>query len=322
MEEKNDSRNEELQNNYSTFFQKSYQTINSNKILENIKESYNNQNYSLAKLYLFLMKLSNKSDYFGVKIQTVYYKSEIALKEKNIYESISLGHKIINWINYLDIKKYNEEVITTLIQVLINSSEICQDSHPLLSCWFLFVAKNVCMKYPNKNSLINNIIKTKFPFVIKKISARLNNIKDDILDKKSTLIKLGEEVKNIVQKYEGNLEKYINGLKSEKIYLINKEWILNFISFTKKLSEENVDLDSLFQINPLCLIYFSQKDEEQEENNGIYCGEVNNFMLIKPKLFWPDNEQKYSNIFINKNDIGQYDKFVIFEEEIYSRIKF
>ena len=170
MEEKNIyNEEEELQNTYLKIFHKSYQTINSNKILENIKESFNNQNYSLAKLYLFLMKLSNKSDYFGVKIQTVYYKSEIALKEKNFFESIRLGHKIINWINYLDIKKYNEEVISTLIQVLVNSSEVCQDSHPLLSCWFLFVAKNICMKYPNKNSFINNIIKTKFPFVIKKL---------------------------------------------------------------------------------------------------------------------------------------------------------
>ena len=322
MEEKNSTEEHSNNNNYLNIFQKSYQTINSNKILENIKESFNNQNYSLAKLYLFLMKLSNKSDYFGVKIQTVYYKSEIALKEKNIFESIRLGHKIINWINYLDIKKYNEEVITTLIQVLINSSEVCQDSHPLLSCWFLFVAKNIFMKYPNKNSFINNVIKTKFPFVIKKISSNLKYIKDDILDKKNTLIRLGEEVKNNLKNYDDNLENYLNELKSEKIYLINKKWVLNFISFTQKLSEENIDFDSLFQINPLCLIYFSQKDEEQEESNGIYCGEVNNFMLIKPKLFWPDNEQKYSNIFINKNIIGQFDKFVIFEEEIYNKIKF
>ena len=72
MEEKNNNSNEEeSQNNYINLFQKTYQTINSNKILENIKEAFNNQNYSLTKLYLFLMKLSNKSDYFGVKIQTV-----------------------------------------------------------------------------------------------------------------------------------------------------------------------------------------------------------------------------------------------------------
>ena len=323
MEEKNNNSNEEeSQNNYINLFQKTYQTINSNKILENIKEAFNNQNYSLTKLYLFLMKLSNKSDYFGVKIQTVNYKSEIALKEKNIFESILLGHKIINWTNYLDIKKYNVDVITTLIQVLVNSSEICQDSHPLLSCWFLFVAKNIFMKYPNKNSFINDIIKTKFPFVIKKISAKLKEIKDDILDKKSPLIRLGEEIKNNLKNYEENQDNYLKGLKSEKIYLINKKWILNFISFINKLSQENIDYDSLFQINPLCLMYFSQNDEEQEENNGIYCGEVNNFMLIKPKLYWPDNEQKYSNIFIDKNIIGQFDKFVIFEEEIYNKIKF
>ena len=322
MEENNISSENEPQNNYQHLFQKTYQTINSNKILENIKESFNNENYSLAKLYLFLMKHSNKSDYFGVKIQTVFYKSEIALKEKNIFESIHLGHKIINWINYLDIKKYNNEVITTLIQVLINSSEVCQDSHPLISCWFLFVAKNIFMKYPNKNSFINDIIKTKFPFVIKKISANLKDIKDDILDKKSTLVRLGEEVKNNLKNYEENMENYLKELKSEKMYLINKKWILNFISFTQKLSEEKTDYDSLFQINDLCLMYFSQKDEEQEENNGIYCGEVNNFMLIKPKLFWPDNEQKYSNIFIDKNIVEQFDKFVIFEEEIYNKIKF
>ena len=320
MEEINLSNEEE--NNYLFNFPKAYQTINSNKILENIKEAFNNENYSLAKLYLFLMKLSNKSDYFGVKIQTVYYKSEIALKEKNIFESIRLGHKIISWINYLDIKKYNVEVITTLIQVLINSSEVSQDSHPLLSCWFLFVAKNIFMKYPNKNSFINDIIKTKFPFVIKKISANLKDIKDDILDKKSTLLRVGEEVKLSLNNYESNREKYLKEIKSEKIYLINKKWVLNFLSFIQKLSEENIDYDSLFQINPLCLMYFSQKDEEQEENNGIYCGEANNFMLIKPKLFWPDNEQKYSNIFIDKSIVGQYDKFVIFDEEIYNKIKF
>ena len=319
--EENISNEIESENNYN-LFQKTYQTINSNKILENVKESFNNQNYSLAKLYLFLMKLSNKSDYFGVKIQTVYFKSEIALKEKNIFESIRLGHKVINWINYLDIKKYNNEVITTLILVLINSSEVCQDSHPLLSCWFLFVAKNIFMKYPNKNSSINDVIKTKFPFVIKKISNNLKYIKDDILDKKSTLIRLGEEVKTNLKNYENNLENYLKELKSEKIYLINKKWILNFISFSEKLAENNIDYDSLFQINPLCLMYFSQKDEEQEENNGIYCGEVNNFLLIKPKLYWPDNEQKYSNIFIDDNIIGQFDKFVIFEEEIYNKIKF
>ncbi len=99
------------------------------------------------------MKLNNQNNFFGVKLQTVFYQSEIAFKEKNIFESIRLGHKIITWINSLDIKKYNNEVVTTLIRILLNSLEVIQDSHPSISCSFLFVAKNTFMKYPNKNSV-------------------------------------------------------------------------------------------------------------------------------------------------------------------------
>jgi len=132
---------------------KTYKTINNTKILESIKEAFTNENYSLAKLYLFLMKLNNQNNFFGVKLQTVFYQSEIAFKEKNIFESIRLGHKIITWINSLDIKKYNNEVVTTLIRILLNSLEVIQDSHPSISCSFLFVAKNTFMKYPNKNSV-------------------------------------------------------------------------------------------------------------------------------------------------------------------------
>ncbi len=49
-------------------------------------------------------------------------------------------------------------------------------------------------------------------------------------------------------------------------------------------------------------MYFSQKGEESEENKGIYCGEGNNFLLIKPKICWPDNLQKYSNTYINSEN--------------------
>ena len=167
-------------------FHKEYKTINSSKMLESIKEVFASENYSLSKLYLFLLKLSNQGNYFGIKLQTVYYQSEIALKENNIFESIRLGHKILTWINTLDIKKYNADVVTILIRVLLNSSEVCQESNPLISCWFLFVAKNIMMKYPNKNSEINNEIKTKFPFVIKKLGNKLEEIKDDISSKKKS----------------------------------------------------------------------------------------------------------------------------------------
>ena len=81
-------------------YHKEYKTINSTKMLESIIDVFASQNYSLSKLYLFLLKLSNQNNYFGIKLQTIYYQSEIALKEENIKESIRLGHKIITWINW------------------------------------------------------------------------------------------------------------------------------------------------------------------------------------------------------------------------------
>ena len=310
--------NEQNSNDYH----KEYKTINSSKMLESIKEVFASENYSLSKLYLFLLKLSNQNNYFGIKLQIVYYQSEIALKEKNIFESIRLGHKIITWINSLDIKKYNTDVVTILIRVLLNSAEVCQDNNPLISCWFLFSAKNVFMKYPNKNSVINDEIKTKFPFVIKKLGNRLEKIKSDILDKKISLIKLGKEIKIELEKYELDREKYLKEIKSEKIFIVNKKWIKDFLAFVDYLNKDNIDHKSLFQINPLCLMYFSQKDEEQEENQGLYCGEVNNFLLIKPKKYWPDETEKYSNIFLDEEKFNKKDNFLILEDDIYTKLKF
>ena len=303
-------------------YQKEYKTINSTKMLESIKEVFNSKNFSLSKLYLFLLKLSNQNNYFGIKLQTVHYQSEIALKENNISESIRLGHKMLTWINSLDIKKYKYDVVTKLIQVLLNSAEVCQENNPLISCWFLFTAKNVFMKYQNNNSELNDEIKTKFPFVIKKLTNKLGEIKHDILDKKLSMIKLGNDMKVIVDKYDKDRNKYLNEIKSEKIYLVNKKWINDFIAFVEFLDKENIDKNSLFQINPLCLMYFSQNEENQEENKGIYCGEINNFLFIKPKLYWPDDLQKHTNIFIDEEKSLNLNNFLILDEEIYTKLKY
>ena len=175
--------------------------------------------------------MSNQNNYFGIKLQTIYYQSEIALKEKSISDSLQYGHKIISWINSLDIKKYNNDVVTILIRVLLNSSQVCQDEYPLISCWFLFTAKNILMKYQNKNSELNDEIKTKFPFIIKKLTNNLNEIKKDILNKKSTLIKLGNDIKIVMEKYEKDRDKYLKEIKSDKIFIVNKKWINDFIAF-------------------------------------------------------------------------------------------
>ena len=62
------------------------------------------------------------------------------------------------------------------------------------------------MKFPNKNSVINDEIKTKFPFIIKKLNNKLTEIRDDALDKKNSIIKLGKEIKNNLEQNDRNRE--------------------------------------------------------------------------------------------------------------------
>ena len=101
------------------------------------------------------------------------------------------------------------------------------------------------MKHQNKNSAINDEIKTKFPFVIKKLGNKLDEIKYDIMDKKETLIKLGNDIKIKLKEYESDREKYLKEIKSEKIYIVNKKWIKNFISFIDNLKKDKIYNDSI-----------------------------------------------------------------------------
>ena len=139
------------------------QIINQSKLLIKIKELIESKEFPLAKIYLFILKLSNKSKNLGVKIQILYFLSEISLKEKNEKESIKIGYKIISWINKLDLKKYNDDVIITFLHILLNSSEICEHNNIMFSCWYLFIAKSLCMEKSIKDEYINERIQIKYP---------------------------------------------------------------------------------------------------------------------------------------------------------------
>ena len=303
------------------------QIINQSKLLIKIKELIESKEYSLAKLYLFIMKLSNKSKNFGVKIQIIYFLSEISLKEKNEEESIKIGHKIISWINKLDLKKYNDEVIISFLHILLNSSEICENNNSIMfSCWFLFVAKNLCMEKSIKDEYINERIQSNFPIIIKKLKEEIDDIKENIMDKKNDFLRLADEVKKYIKNKNNDII-YKNIKKGEKFYIINEKWVNNFLNFVSKITNLNKyknknELDYIFDVNSICLSYFYNNDIENIEKeeidfNGIYCGKINNFNYIKLKNIWPDNEQNYSNIFVNKNILNnsKNEKFLLFEED-------
>ena len=321
-------KEEKSNNNSSSAKIYQQQVVNPSKLLIKIKELIKSEQYPLAKLYLFLMKLSNKSNNFGVKIKIIYFLSEIAFKEKNEKNSIRFGHKIISWINNLDIKTFNEEVIICFIQVLINSSEICENNFIMFSCWFLFVAKNLCMEKLIKIEYINEKIQTKFPSIIKKLKEKLNDIKDDLLDKKNNILRLADELKKYL-KNKNNETIYKNLKIGQKFYIINKNWVNNFLNFVNKITPLNKyknekELDSIFDVNSLFLSYFSEDNINKEDMIGIYCGKINNINFIKLKNYWADNQDEYTNIFVNKKffDKSKNENYLLIEEDIYNKLKY
>ena len=137
---------------------------------------------------------------------------------------------------------------------------------------------------------------------------------------------MADEVKKYIKNKNNDII-YKNIKKGEKFYIINENWVINFLNFVSKITNLNKyknknELVYIFDVNSICLSYFYNNDienieKEETDFNGIYCGKINNFNYIKLKNIWPDNEQNYSNIFVNKNILNnsKNEKFLLFEED-------
>ena len=67
----------------------------------------------------------------------------------------------------------------------------------MFSCWFLFVAKNLCMEKSLKDEYINERIQSNFPLIIKKLKEEIDDIKENIMDKKMIFFVWLMKLKNI-----------------------------------------------------------------------------------------------------------------------------
>ena len=144
-----------------------FQEISSHKLLDISKELYSHNEYSLAMLYLLLIKYSSNSDYRGVKIQSLYNLSLIYLKQKDEKGLNQIGYKIFKWLKKIDLKRYNEEVIITFLEILlINEKIFFFNYQEILSDWYLYTCKNIIMENSIKNEEANNKIKKNFPVVL------------------------------------------------------------------------------------------------------------------------------------------------------------
>ena len=95
------------------------------------------------------------------------------------------------------------------------------------------------------------------------------------------------------------------------------------INFLKTYLEKQKDLDNIFYVNNIALLYIDKEDddpEDREEFLGSYPGPINNFFLVKGSDLWVDPEDESSNKVLYRNIVEGRD-YKLIPYEIYSKIK-
>ena len=99
--------------------------------------------------------------------------------------------------------------------------------------------------------------------------------------------------------------------------------MISFLKFLNDPSLENVN-ESLFNTNNVCLLYFENGEEDEEDVRkdvlGSYPGSVNNFLLTTSTDSWEDPEEPFTNVFLNKES-RQNSDYLIIPKGIFDEIK-
>ena len=292
-----------------------YQEISTNKLLEAAKQLIITDELHLAEFYLNLIKYSNNSDSIGAKIQSIYNLSSIYKLLHMESQLIHIGRRIIKWISLLDLKRYNQEVLLMIVQILLNCAEECQSKdNEMLTGWFLFISKNISMEHSIKDAVINDKIRTMFPKFLKQLNESLyETYQEDLKAKRQNLINLSQSVKD----YLSQVTHYKQG---ETVYVVDSGWLNNMTQFITEFSECKEKQEKLFTANNVCLLYYD-KSPDVNDIKGHFCGPINNFLLTRPKWHWEDPVEPYTNVYLNGNIHEQKDYHII-SKELYTKINF
>lgn len=292
-----------------------YQEISTNKLLDAAKQLIITDELHLAEFYLNLIKYSNNSDSIGAKIQSIYNLSSIYKLLHNEPQLLHIGRKIIKLITLLDLKRYNHEVLLMITQILLNCAEECQSKYTsMLTGWFLFISKNISMEHSIKDANINDKIRTMFPKFLKHLNESLyETYQEDLKTKKQNLINLSQSVKV----YLSQTIKYNIG---DTVYIIDSNWLNNMIQFINEFNECKDKNEKLFTANNVCLLYYD-KSPDVSDMKGHFCGPINNFLLTRPKCYWEDPIEQYTNVYVSKGVCEGKDYYVV-NKELYTKINF
>ena len=321
-----------LENEKNNFL--SLKEENKDNIIENVTKqtkedenkdeiNYNNETpkYKLNYNYLFNYinsestgKINDQNEFFCNLLLMPY---EINIKDKlstfynliKLYIKTNQRHLMIRINQKID-KLYEKEKNLDINQILYS---FIKSSNALLVEYknYFYALKyiNICINIMNnpQNQLSDNEqtqIQNEFQLIIQLVSSHIETKK--IFFKEPSNLNHIKEIYNLIESIINEKNNKETDENDKYLYVINKEWIQNLLSFLKsffKYSEKedkNKFIEKSFDHNYISKCYLKENTKEDENEPPAFPGIINNYAITSLKDCWIDNENEDENDYIKK----------------------
>ena len=309
---------------------------NKDNIIENITKqtkddenkdeiNYNNETSNYKLNYNYLFNYINSEDTGKVNDQNEFFCNlllmpyEINIKDKlstfynliKLYRKTSQKHLMIRMNQKID-KLYEKEKNLDLKHILysfIRSSDALLEEYK--NYFYALKYVNICLNIMNnpQNQLSENDqaqIQNEYQLIIQLVTSHIETKK--IFFKEPSNLNHIKEIYNLIESIINEKNNKETDENNKYLYVINKEWIKNLLSFIKafiKYSEKedkNKDkfIEKSFDYNYITKCYLKENSKEEGNELPAFPGNVNNYDITSFKDCWIDKENEDENDYIKK----------------------
>ena len=309
---------------------------NKDNIIENITKqtkddenkdeiNYNNETSNYKLNYNYLFNYINSEDTGKVNDQNEFFCNlllmpyEINVKDKlstfynliKLYRKTSQKHLMIRMNQKID-KLYEKEKNLDLKHILysfIRSSDVLLEEYK--NYFYALKYVNICLNIMNnpQNQLSENDqaqIQNEYQLIIQLVTSHIETKK--IFFKEPSNLNHIKEIYNLIESIINEKNNKETDENNKYLYVINKEWIKNLLSFIKafiKYSEKedkNKDkfIEKSFDYNYITKCYLKENSKDEGNELPAFPGNVNNYDITSFKDCWIDKENEDENDYIKK----------------------
>ena len=324
-----------LENEKNNFL--SLKEENKDNIIENITKqtteeenkdeiNYNNETSNYKLNYNYLLNYINSEDTGKINDQNEFFCNlllmpyEINIKDKlstfynlvKIYRKTGQKHLMIR-MNQKIGKLYEKEKnlnIEHLLYSFIKSSDVLLEEYK--NYFYALKYINICLDIMNnpQNQLSENDstqIQNQFQLIIQLVTSNIESKK--LFFKEPSNFKHIKEIYNLIESIINEKNNKETNENDKYLYVINKEWIKNLLSFFKAFfkycekEDKNKEkfIEKSFDYNYISKCYLKENTKEDENEQPAFPGNINNYAITSLKDCWRDNENDDENDYIKKN---------------------